>query len=59
MHPVSQLLQEYPEIADLKVQFESAVGVAAPARVQMLARVGYGPQVEPSPRRSMMSFVSQ
>jgi nitroreductase len=59
MHPVSQLLQEYPEIADLKAQFESAVGVAAPARVQMLARVGYGPQVEPSPRRSMTSFVSQ
>lgn len=49
MQPLSQILQEYEEIADL---YKAAHEVLAPAggRVQMLARLGYGQVVPPSPR---------
>jgi hypothetical protein len=49
MHPASQSLQEFPEMRE---QFNRAHHLLAPegGRVQMLARVGYGPQVPPSPR---------
>ncbi|GHB39000.1 hypothetical protein GCM10007094_30590 [Pseudovibrio japonicus] len=49
MQPVSQALQEYPEMAE----HYSAVHemLAGPGEtVQMLARLGYGPQIDPSPR---------
>jgi hypothetical protein len=49
MHPVSQSLQEFPEMRE---PFSRAHQLLAPGggRVQMLARVGYGPKVPPSPR---------
>lgn len=50
MHPTSQSLQEYPEMAGHLAALHRQLGVAAPARVQMLARVGHGPKVAPSPR---------
>jgi hypothetical protein len=50
LHPLSQALQEFPEMAALKAELEGALGVAAPRRLQMLARLGYGPATEPSPR---------
>lgn len=47
--PLSQALQEYPEMAgpyaDLHARLAPTGGT-----VQMLARIGYGPQVDPSPR---------
>lgn len=47
--PLSQALQEYPEMAAL---FADLHGKLAPdgGTVQMLARIGYGPEVAPSPR---------
>lgn len=49
IHPISQTLQEYPEMAELYDQMPSILG--APGRVvQMLARVGYGAGGAPSPR---------
>ena len=50
LHPVSQALQEFPEMADVKARLEAALGVAAPNRLHMLARVGYGPAVPQTPR---------
>ena len=50
VHPVSQALQEFPEVARELDGLHRRLGVAAPARVQMLARVGYAPAVEPSVR---------
>lgn len=50
LHPMSQVLQEFDEMADAKARMEAIAGVRAPAAVQMLARLGYGPQVGPSPR---------
>jgi hypothetical protein len=48
-HPLSQALQEYPEMATLyrRVHAEIAPGGGT---VQMLSRLGYGKAVPPSPR---------
>jgi len=49
LHPVSQCLQEYPEMAahyDLVHQMLAQPGQT----VQMLGRLGYGPETAPSPR---------
>lgn len=49
LHPVSQALQEYPEMADYYTQVHTML--AAPGEtVQMLGRLGYGPQTAPAPR---------
>ncbi|GAA0485240.1 hypothetical protein GCM10009096_29920 [Parasphingorhabdus litoris] len=50
MHPVSQILQEFPEMADLYDQYHDYLAVAAPARVQGFFRLGYAAAPEPSPR---------
>jgi len=53
MHPVSQLLQEYPEMADLQRRFYEATGTPAGETVQMLFRLGYAEAPPPSPRRPL------
>ena len=50
MHPLSQALQEYEEIAELYEEAKQALGARPDQTVQMLARIGYGPQINPSPR---------
>lgn len=57
MHPVSQILQEFPEMADLYREFHALVGVDEPARVQGLFRLGYGPATPPSPRWPLESHL--
>lgn len=50
-HPVSQALQEYPEMQEEALALATLLDVSGDtARVQMLARIGYGPAVPPSPR---------
>lgn len=49
-HPVSQALQEFPEMREALAAIHAATGIAAPARVQMLARIGYADSGPPSPR---------
>ena len=51
MHPVSQLLQEYPEMADLQQAFLAATRTPPGHTVQMLFRLGYADPVGASPRR--------
>jgi hypothetical protein len=53
MHPVSQLLQEYPEIATLQRDFLALVGAVPGQTVQMLFRLGYAEATPPSPRRPL------
>jgi len=48
--PVSQALQEFPEMRDEHRLVHSLLGTKAGERVQMLARLGYGPHVAPAPR---------
>ena len=49
MQPLSQALQEFPEMAPL---YDRVHRMLAPegGTVQMWARLGYGPTVGPSPR---------
>ena len=49
MQPMSQALQEYPEMSALYAQVQSELAPQG-GTVQMLARLGYGPEVGPSPR---------
>lgn len=48
MQPLSQALQEFPEMAELHREVHNTLGVDG--TLQMLARIGYGPEVPPSPR---------
>jgi hypothetical protein len=47
--PLSQALQEYPEMARMYADLHAKLAPEG-GTVQMLARIGYGPAVDPSPR---------
>lgn len=47
--PLSQALQEYPEMAALHADIHKRLAPEG-GTVQMFARIGYGPKAEPSPR---------
>jgi hypothetical protein len=53
IHPMSQALQEFAEMAPLKAEVEQLTSTGAGERLQMLVRVGYGRAVPPSPRRGL------
>jgi hypothetical protein len=58
MHPVSQALQEYPEQASEYRKIHDLVGASARAEtVQMWTRLGYGPAIQPSPRRGVAAHL--
>ncbi len=50
VHPVSQALQEFAEMAGVHASVRQALGVAAGDTLQMLARIGYAETIGPSPR---------
>jgi hypothetical protein len=51
MAPLSQLIQEFPEMNALQGEFYRLIGVPAGHTVQMFVRLGYGAIPEPMPRR--------
>lgn len=57
MHPVSQILQEFPEMEKLYDALHEHVEVPAPARVQGLFRFGYAERPSPSPRWPLESLI--
>lgn len=57
IHPWSQALQEYPEMADLLTQAEQIMSAPGEGRVQMFVRVGYAPAVNPAPRRGLQEHI--
>lgn len=58
MQPLSQALQEYPEQAGPYAEIHELLQAPRPAHtVQMWARLGYGPQVEPAPRRGLQAHI--
>ena len=57
MHPMSQALQEYGEMAQIKAEIDVLLNIAPTARLQMLARIGYGPEVPPAPRRGLIEHM--
>jgi hypothetical protein len=50
MHPFSQALQEFPEMAPHHAAMRAELGVAEEETLQMLVRLGYGPAVKAGPR---------
>jgi hypothetical protein len=57
IHTNSQVLQEFEAMSTLYRQFHDEVGVRAPARVQMLVRLGHAARPGPAPRRPLARFV--
>lgn len=58
MQPLSQALQEYPEQAGPYAEIHQLLGAPAPRfTVQMWARVGYAPVIQPSPRRGLEAHI--
>lgn len=58
MHPISQALQEFSEMQTPYTQIHQLIGVTPPRQVvQMWTRLGYGPMIEPSPRRGVAEHV--
>jgi hypothetical protein len=56
IHPWSQALQEYEEMADLYAAARETLGVGDQT-VQMLVRIGYADSVTPSARRDLQDFI--
>jgi hypothetical protein len=56
MHPWSQALQEYPEMADLYAEAREKLETGDQT-AQMLVRVGYADPVAPSPRRGVEAIL--
>jgi hypothetical protein len=58
MQPLSQALQEYPEQAEPYAAIHGLLEAPQPAQtVQMWARVGFAPPVEPAPRRGLDAHI--
>ncbi|MEH6545354.1 MAG: hypothetical protein V7701_02930 [Sneathiella sp.] len=57
MHPVSQVLQEYPEMQEIQAAFLSHLQISGQETVQMFYRLGYRETVSPSPRRKLPDIV--
>jgi hypothetical protein len=49
LHPVSQCLQDYPQMAALRAQAQARLAQGAET-VQMLGRIGHAPPSPPTPR---------
>jgi hypothetical protein len=57
MHPMSQSLQEYPEMAETKSRLARAIGLADGSTVQMLFRLGHAAPTEHTPRRDVRAIL--
>lgn len=57
IHPNSQVLQEFPEMAGLYSSFHAEVNVVQPSRVQMFVRLGFANRPDPAPRRPLDRFL--
>lgn len=50
MHPISQVLEEFPEMAEMYRGVHALLGIGEPARIQGIFRLGYASALEPAPR---------
>lgn len=58
MQPISQALQEYPEMAKPFAAVHQLLGAPRPRdTVQMWVRLGYAPAIRPSPRRALEELI--
>jgi len=60
MQPLQQALQEYPEQQVSYKEIHNLLDAPSPRyTVQMWARLGYGPQIEPAPRRGLEAHIAK
>ena len=60
MHPLQQALQEYPEQQASYREIHNFLDAPTPRyTVQMWARSGFGPQIEPAPRRGLEAHIAK
>jgi hypothetical protein len=57
MHPLSQALQEFPEMLPVLAEHKRAVGAQASETVQMFFRIGRAAAAEPAPRRPLDAII--
>jgi hypothetical protein len=57
MHPLSQALQEFPEMLPLLAEHKRALGLPESDTVQMFFRMGRASNAEPSPRRKLADIM--
>lgn len=57
MHPMSQILQEYREMDELKGKFENLLNIKLPEKVQMIVRIGKSGYRFFSPRRDLTDMI--
>jgi hypothetical protein len=56
-HVYSQVLQEFPEMAELYDEFHQLLGIQAPERVQMAVRIGRAKKAYVAYRRNADDFI--
>jgi hypothetical protein len=56
-HPYSQVLQEFPEMAELQAEFNGILGVREPEKIQMAVRVGRSKRAYVARRRDPQDFI--
>ena len=57
MQPLSQVLQEFASIQQLREDFDRLMGVVSPQKIQMVARIGRGKRSAHSLRRNTQDFI--
>jgi len=57
MQPLSQLLEEYPEMDPLQRRLKQMLNISAEQTVQMLFRLGYAKPTPHTPRRDVRSLI--
>lgn len=57
IHPWSQTLEEYEEMADLREEMRAFLAPPEGETVQMLVRIGFAEPVAPSARRDAQDFI--
>lgn len=57
MQPLSQALQEFPEMLPLRAEHKQLLGLPESDTVQMFFRIGRAAEVEPSPRRRLDDII--
>ena len=58
LHPMSQVLQEYPEMLPLQQEFKDHFHIQAEQTVQMLVRLGKAEKTAHTPRRPVSSLLA-
>lgn len=57
LHPLSQVLQEYPSMKTLSDAFNQRMAVREPAKIQMAVRIGRSKPIEYSYRRNITDLI--